>query len=125
MTEKSIVMEEIEKFAQGVLRLFDNLNVLQEPTSHIGFGKNLKFLDTFVSSDYKSSSGAFGEVTVHCSPNILDDLTGTLRFELSFNLQIQRDFNDHNSEFNSGFVLSWTHQKGENQPFTGGGSYVG
>jgi len=120
MTERTPVIEDWEKFASELIRIFNDLDVLGQPLPNLSLCQNLQCLDTFVSRNSKESVIDFGEVRADRQTNLFADLPRLFRFELTLNLEIQRDLNDHNNSYCSGFVLNWTHQRDRYNSLTGG-----
>lgn len=125
MTERDLVSERLMIGQIEVAALLADLDVLRQPLPDLSLGENLKTSNTIVSGDPEFSTGDFGKVSANSSSYLLGDVPSLLRFELTFNFQIQRNLNDHKLEFISGFVLNWTHQREEITPLTGGESHLG
>lgn len=116
MTEKTNGLGVYEEFIHEFLRLIEKLEILSQPIPNLNLREDLHFLDQFMVLDSEETPIDFGEVIGQGSPQLLDDLARVFRFKLTLDLKIQRDFNDHTSDFISGFVLNWTHQEEEYSP---------
>lgn len=116
MTEKTIGLGVLEEFILEFSRLVRKLEILSQPIPNLNLREDLHFLDQFMVLDSEETPIDFGEVIGQGSPQLLNDLSRVFGFKLTLDLKIQRNFNDHNSDFISGFVLNWTHQEEEYSP---------
>lgn len=120
MTERDLVFGEVEIVLNRIVRAFNGLDVLPQLLPNLRLRKHLQAFDQFMAIHSEDTPCDFGEVIVNGRTDLLGESSRLFRFELSLNLEIQRDLNDHTKDYLSGFVLTWTHQREEITPLTGG-----
>lgn len=118
MTEKDQVIRDLWEITTELVGLLSFSQSLSKSGSHLRFSENFQDdappINGICSS--KRVSEILDDVVREVRSETGDKLTSFFGSELTLSLKIHWDFNDHNVEEISGFVLNWTHQRKNKLP---------